>query len=307
MKKLRPTLSDFENLEDYDFEPRFRTLAGTEIRQLYIDEGNPDDALVLLLHGVPTWSYLFRHTIRALNDAGLRAVAPDFIGFGKSDRLVDANDHTYERHVRWTKDFIDELVEKSDSKSIHLVCHDWGGFIGLRLAAQTPSLFASVVVSSSSLPVGLELKGSEFLEWEKFSADPNSKISEAIQKACRRPLSADTLRAYDAPFLNLESRAALARFPKMIPRQPGESEAVVNQIAWASLSQFDRPTLTIFGQDDRVAGGAEIELQKRIPGARGEAHQRLTDAGHFVPEDQPDAFANLVASFIDRARSRGVS
>lgn len=298
MDILRTPDERFSALPDYPFLPNYCQIAdqdGTELRQHYVDEGPRDAAPVLCLHGEPTWSYLYRHMIPVFAVAGHRVIAPDLIGFGKSDKPADRGDYSYARHVAWMTDFVRRL----DLNGITLVCQDWGGLIGLRLLAAMPERFQRVVVANTALPTGDQPMGAAFTAWRTFSQqmDPflsgrivyggtTSKISEAEQAA------------YDAPFPDERFKAGARQFPLLVPDSPDNPESEANRAAWKVLRRLPHPVLTAFGADDRIMAGVDKVFQNLMPGAAGQAHVTLPNAGHFLQEDVGPELARITCTFI---------
>jgi haloalkane dehalogenase len=292
MAILRTPEERFENLADFAFVPRYVEVEG--LRMHFVDEGPPDAPVVLMLHGEPSWSYLYRKVIRRVTAAGLRAVAPDLIGFGRSDKPSERSDYTYENHVRWTADFLAAL----DLRQATLLCQDWGGLIGLRLVAEHAERFARVVAANTFLPTGDQRPPDAFFMWQQFSqAVPELPVGGILQKGCARPLDAATVAAYEAPFPDESFKAGARQFPMLVPSSPDDPASPANRRAWEVLERFDKPFLTVFGDSDPITRGADRALQARIPGAQGQPHVTLERAGHFLQEDAGDELGDLVAKF----------
>jgi haloalkane dehalogenase len=298
---LRTPDSRFQALPDYPFAPHYSTIRdadGTEMRLHYIDEGPRDAAPVLMLHGEPSWSFLYRKMIAGLTAKGHRAVAPDLIGFGKSDKPSEQGDYTFERHVTWMSDW---LVAR-DLKNITLFCQDWGGLIGLRLVAAFPERFARVVVANTGLPVGTGMTEG-FKQWLNFSQSvPELPIGEIVAMGTKKGLSDAVKAAYVAPFPDETYKAGARRFPALVPVTPEQASVAENKAAWAVLSRFSKPVLTLFGDSDAVTKGGERVFQERVPGAKGQAHTIIKDAGHFLQEDTPEELVERIHAFIARTR-----
>ncbi len=299
MKLLRTPDSRFQALPDYAFAPHYSTIrdaGGTEMRLHYIDEGPRDAAPVLMLHGEPSWSFLYRKMIAGLVAKGHRAVAPDLIGFGKSDKPSEQSDYTFERHVAWMSDW---LVAR-DLKTITLFCQDWGGLIGLRLVAAFPERFARVVVANTGLPVGTGMTEG-FKQWLNFSQSvPELPIGEIVAMGTKKGLSDAVKAAYVAPFPDETYKAGARRFPALVPVTPEHASVAENKAAWEVLSRFAKPVLTLFGDSDAVTKGGERVFQERVPGAKGQAHAIIKDAGHFLQEDAPEDLVERIHAFISR-------
>ena len=297
MLVLRTPEDRFAALADYPFAPHYLTVIdedGTDLRLHYIDEGPRNAAPILLMHGEPSWSYLYRKFVPALVAKGHRVIAPDLIGFGKSDKPAARSDYSYERHVRWMKDWLTALgLEK-----ITLFCQDWGGLIGLRLVAAFPERFARVMIANSGLPVG---SGSSegFNAWLAFSQNvPQFPAGFIVNGGSVRDLTAAEIAAYDAPFPDESYKEGARQFPTLVPVTPEHASVTENRAAWTVLEQYEKPVLTAFGDKDAVTRGGERAFIERIPGARGQPHVILADAGHFLQEDRPEELCALIHNFI---------
>jgi haloalkane dehalogenase len=300
MKTLRTPDERFENLPGYPYEPKYTEVPdgdGGTLRIHFVDEGPSDADPVLLLHGEPSWSYLYRKMIPIIVDAGYRAVAPDLAGFGRSDKPSDRNDYSYQRHVDWMQAWLNEL----DISSITLVCQDWGGLIGLRLVADKPDRFAGIVAANTGLPTGDHPVTEAFLKWRKFSQEvPEFDVGLILQGATQTELSDDILTAYRAPFPDESYKEGARIFPSLVPISPDDPAAPANRKAWEALSTFEKPFLTAFSDKDPVTAGADRILQKLIPGAKGQPHTTIKGGGHFLQEDCGEEFARVVVDFIAR-------
>ncbi len=293
MKLLRTPDDRFADLRDYPFEPHYVEVDGVRIH--YVDHGPPGGQLVLLLHGEPSWSYLYRHMIPLFADAGHRAIAPDLVGFGRSDKPAATEDYTYQRHVDWMEGFLLAL----DLTAVTLVCQDWGGLIGLRLVAAHPDRFARVVAANTFLPSGREPVSQAFLAWRKYSQEaPDFDCGRIVNGGTLRKLAPDEVAAYDAPFPDDRYKAGARIFPSLVPTSPDDPAAGPNQAAWAVLGRFDRPFLTAFSDGDPITRGGDRALQAAIPGARGQPHTTIAGGGHFLQEDRGPELARVVLDFI---------
>jgi haloalkane dehalogenase len=301
MKVLRTPDGRFAGLPDYPFTPHYmniRDAGGTELRLHYVDEGLRTAAPVLLLHGEPSWSFLYRKMISGLVAKGHRAVAPDLIGFGKSDKPTEQNDYTFERHVKWMSDWLTAL----DLRNITLFCQDWGGLIGLRLVAAFPERFARVVVANTGLPVGTGMTEG-FKQWLNFSQSvPELPIGEIVAMGTKKGLADPVKAAYVAPFPDETYKAGARRFPALVPVTPEHASVAENKAAWDVLARFTKPVLTLFSDSDPVTKGGERVFHERVPGAKGQPHTIIKDAGHFLQEDVPDELVDHIHSFITRTR-----
>lgn len=302
MKALRTPDARFANLPGFDFAPHYLQVDDAEgglLRMHYVDEGPRDAPVVLLLHGEPSWSYLYRKLIPILVAAGYRAVAPDLIGFGRSDKPSQRSDYTYQRHVDWTR----SLIRQLGLREITLVCQDWGGLIGLRLVGEHPDWFARVVAANTGLPTGDQHPGEAFLRWREFSqTTPVFGVGAIIQAACATGLSPEVVAAYDAPFPDETYKEGARQFPTLVPATPDDPAAPANRAAWQGLMQFHKPFLTAFSDKDPITRAAAPVLQKLIPGCAGQPHTTIENGGHFLQEDQGERLAQVVVDFIARTR-----
>jgi haloalkane dehalogenase len=270
---LRTPDERFASLPGWPFAPRYATIEGLRIH--YVDEGK--GPTVLLLHGEPSWSYLYRKMIPPLVAAGFRAVAPDLVGFGRSDKPASRSDYTYELHVAWMR----ALVEQLDLRETTLFCQDWGGLIGLRLLAAMPERFARAVASNTFLPRGGKLPAA-FRVWRALSQlAPIFPAGRIVQLGCAQPLDPGARRAYDAPFPGEKYKAGARQFPLLVPAKRYEP----NLRAWEALREWRKPFVTLFGARDPITRGADRRLQQEIPGAAGQPHAVLARGGHFIQED----------------------
>jgi haloalkane dehalogenase len=305
MDALRTPDDRFVNLPGFDFAPHYAEVpadpddpAGSTLRVHYLDE-RPADAtsseVILCLHGEPSWSYLYRHMLPVFSAAGLRSVAPDLVGFGRSDKPVERGDYTYARHVAWMRSL---LFDQLDLTGITLVCQDWGGLVGLRLLAEHPERFARVVAANTFLPAGDPL-GAGFEGWRRFSQEVDDfAVGAIIDMGTVTELSPEVRAAYDAPFPGDEYKAGARQFPALVPDGPDAPGAAENRAAWEVLERFDRPFLTAFSDGDPITGGADRPLQARIPGAAGRPHVTITGGGHFLQEDQGAQLADVVVDLV---------
>jgi haloalkane dehalogenase len=295
VEALRTPDERFAGLPGFPFEPHYMEIAG--MRMHYLDEGPREAAPVLLLHGEPSWCYLYRKMIPVLTGAGQRAVAPDFFGFGRSDKPVNRSDYSYQRHVDWMTDF----VEKLGLRDITLVCQDWGGLIGLRIVAEHPDRFARVVAANTFLPTGDQRPSEAFLRWQQFSQEaPQFDIGRIINGGTATELPAEVVAAYDAPFPDDSYKAGARVFPALVPTSPDDPASAPNREAWKALQQWQKPFLTAFGDSDPITRGADRFLQQLIPGAKDQPHTTIAGAGHFIQEDRGEELAAVVNDFIAR-------
>jgi haloalkane dehalogenase len=260
-----------------------------------VDEGPGDAAPVLLLHGEPSWSYLYRTMIPVLTAAGHRVVAPDLVGFGRSDKPARRADYTYQRHVDWMR----ATVEALDLRDITLVGQDWGGLIGLRLVAEMPDRFARVVAANTFLPTGDHDPGPAFHRWRRYSQEtPHFHAGGIVRRGCVTPLSPEVIAAYDAPFPDDRYLAGARQFPTLVPVTPDDPAAQPNREAWDELKRWTRPFLCAFSDQDPITRGADGVLRQLIPGTEGQPHTVIENAGHFLQEDRGERLAAVVADFI---------
>lgn len=292
---LRTPDERFDALPGFDFAPRYAE-TGDGLRVHYLDEGPPDAPPVLLMHGEPTWSYLYRKMVPVLVGAGLRVVAPDLVGFGRSDKPADRAAYTYRRHVDWMGDV---LFRHLDLRGITFFGQDWGGLIGLRLLAADPDRYARVVVANTGLPTGDRPPTEAFLQWQRFSQEADElPIGSIISHGCAGRLPAEVVAAYDAPFPDDRYKAGARVFPALVPTSPDDPAHADNVAAWEVLRRFDRPFLCAFSDGDPITRGGERAFLGTVPGAAGQAHTTVTSAGHFLQEDKGEELARLVAGFV---------
>ncbi|MCI3133625.1 haloalkane dehalogenase [Phenylobacterium aquaticum] len=302
MKVLRTPDERFEGLADWPFAPRYAEVTdadGTVLRMAYVDEGPRDAAPVLLMHGEPSWSYLYRKIIPGLVARGHRVLAPDLIGFGRSDKPADRADYTYGRHVDWTSQWLTGL----DLKDITLFCQDWGGLIGLRLVAAYPERFAALAIANTGLPTGTGMTEG-FANWLAFSQKiPIMAVGALLQGGSVRELTPAEVAAYDAPFPDESYKEGARQFPTLVPVTPEHAQVAENLAAWKVLEAFDKPVVTCFSDADPVSGGGEKVFQARVPGAKGQPHVIL-HGGHFLQEDSPAEIVELVDALAARAHAK---
>jgi haloalkane dehalogenase len=298
MGVLRTPDERFEGLPDYDFTPRYSEVEaadGTRLRAHFIDEGPRDAPPVLLLHGNPSWCYLYRHMVPGLVERGHRVVAPDLIGLGRSDKPVDREAFTMAAHTSW----LGQWLESEDLTGVTLFCQDWGGSLGLLLLPAHGNRIDRVIASNTGLPEGRG--ANKFLEdWLAFSQSVDVlPVAALVQAGSTRELSDAELAAYDAPYPDGSYQAGPKRFPALIPVQPDNPGVPQAKAAWAFLETWEKPFLTVFGDRDAVAfaAGAHTVLQRRIPGAHGQPHRVIEGASHFIQEDAPDELVAVIDGF----------
>ncbi len=283
MAVLRTPDSRFADLPGFPWEPAYvETSDG--LRVAVLDEGPRDAQVVLLLHGEPTWSYLYRSMVPVLLDAGLRVVVPDLVGFGRSDKLSEDGDYTYAKHVEWMRS---ALFDALDLRDVVLFCQDWGGLIGLRLVGEHPDRFRAVCASNTGLPDGRAALGPAWQQFRAFvDATPDLPIGFLVTSGCLHGLSDAEAAAYDAPFPDASYKAAARTFPSLIPQSLDDPAVPAQQAAWRTLEAFDKPFLCAFSDQDPITRGSDRGLLERIPGTKGQPHTTIEGASHFVQEDR---------------------
>ena len=298
MEILRTPDERFENLPGYDFEPHYVGVNGLRVH--YLDEGPADAAPVVLLHGEPSWCYLYRKMVPVLTAAGLRAVAPDFIGFGRSDKPASRDDYTYQLHVEVMAAFVGQL----GLRDITLVCQDWGGLIGLRVAAEHEERFARVVAANTFLPTGDNPPGEAFLRWQTFSQEvPELPVGRIVNGGCVSDLPPEVIAAYEAPFPDERYKAGARAFPALVPTRPDDPASAANRKAWEVLRRWEKPFLTAFSDSDPITRGGDRAFQALVPGTKGQPHTTIAGGGHFLQEDKGEELAGVVVDFIWRTSS----
>jgi len=285
----------FDGLADWPYEPHYLNVPagdGSELRMAYVDEG--DGPVMLLIHGEPTWSYLYHRMIPPLVDAGFRVVAPDLIGFGRSDKPTRPEDYSYQAHVDWLEAWLLQL----DLGGITIFGQDWGGLLGLRLVAAHPDRFDRVVASNTWLPTGDERPNEAFLKWQSYAANaPRLPIAKILQNSTVNEIPPEVLAAYEAPFPDDTHMVGAKVFPSLVPTSPDDPAAPANRRAWEVLAIWEKPFLTAFADSDPITRGGDRGFQKRVPGARGQNHRTIEGAGHFIQEDKGEELADLLIEF----------
>jgi haloalkane dehalogenase len=299
MEILRTPDERFADLPDFPYEAHHVEVDsgdGGRLRVAYVDEGPADGETVLLMHGEPSWSFLYRRMVPVLVEAGLRVVAPDLVGFGRSDKPAERSDHSYARHVEWMRAALFDRIGVRDAT---LVCQDWGALIGLRLVGENPERFARVVVANGGLPTGDQKMSEAFLAWQRFSQEsPQFHVGRVVANGCRTPLAPDVVAAYDAPFPDDRYTAGPRVFPALVPTSPDDPAAAANRAAWEVLARWEKPFLTAFSDGDPITGGGDRVFQKLVPGAHGMPHTTLAGGGHFLQEDVGPELARVIAELI---------
>jgi haloalkane dehalogenase len=293
MKILRTPEERFLNLPGYDFEAHYVNV--DDMRVHYVDEGPADAAPVLLLHGEPSWSFLYRTMIPPIAEAGLRAIAPDLIGFGKSDKPAQQSAYSYERHVAWMRGFLESL----DLSNITLVCQDWGSLIGLRLAAENEQRFDRIVLANGGLPTGDQNMPMAFRIWRAFARfSPWFPIGRLVQFGTVSELPPEVVAAYDAPFPDASYKAGARAFPRLVPTTPDDPAAPANRAAWEVFRKWQKPFLTSFSNRDPITRGLDKAIVERVPGAKDQPHTTIRNAGHFLQEEKGPEFAKVIVDFV---------
>ncbi len=301
MKTLRTPDERFADLPGYPFAPNYAEIPdgeGGTLRVHYLDEGPADAAPILLMHGEPSWSYLYRKMIPILVDAGHRVIAPDLVGFGRSDKPTEMSDYTYARHVAWMQAL---LIDQLDLTDATFFGQDWGGLVGLRVVTANPDRFARIVVGNTGLPTGDGKPSDAFMAWQKFSqTSPTFDIGFLINSATVTDLSPEEIAAYDAPFPDDTFKAGARIFPSLVPTAVDDPERQANLEAWTVLEAWDKPFVCCFSDRDPVTAGGDAPFLRRVPGTKGQPHITATDAHHFFQEDAADQLAQLLIDVIDR-------
>jgi haloalkane dehalogenase len=298
MQFLRTDDRYFENLPDYSFTPNYLMVAddeGGELRVHYVDEGPKEARPILLMHGEPSWSYLYRKMIPILVNAGFRVIAPDLIGFGRSDKPTKRSDYTYKRHVGWMHSLLNQL----ELNDITLFCQDWGGLIGLRLVAEQGERFSRIVAANTGLPTGEHSPGEAFKQWQTFSQEvPIFPAGAIINGGVTSDLSPEIIAAYNAPYPEEKYKEGARQFPLLVPTSIDDPASESNFAAWKVLSQWQKPFLTAFSDKDPITGGGDKIFQKLIPGTKGQQHTTIINGGHFLQEDQSERLAEVIINFV---------
>jgi haloalkane dehalogenase len=300
MNVLRTPDERFTGLPGYDFAPHYAQVSadGIELRMHYLDEGPSGARPLLCLHGEPSWSYLYRKMIPHFTAAGYRTVAPDLIGFGRSDKPAAREDYTYARHVAWVR----SLLEALELRGAILVGQDWGGLIGLRLLAENEERFAGAVLANTGLPTGDERWSDAFDAWRAASQRmPEFLAGRVLARTCTPPLAAEIAAAYDAPYPDQSYVAGARQFPMLVPTRPDDPASEANRAAWRALRSFEKPLLCAFSDGDPITRGSERAFIERVPGTRGVEHVTIEGASHFLQEDKPDELAAAILTFCKRA------
>ncbi|HKC29051.1 MAG TPA: haloalkane dehalogenase [Jatrophihabitans sp.] len=299
MQTLRTPDDCFTGLPDFPYEPQYTHVSdqdGGSLRMAWVEDGPTDGEPVLLLHGEPSWSFLYRKMMAPLTADGLRVIAPDLVGFGRSDKPTRLEDHSYARHVEWVRFLVEDVL---DLTGVTLVGQDWGGLIGLRLAAERPKRFARLVAANTGLPTGDHPMPDIWHRFrEAIQTAPQIDIGRFVQSGCRRAMTDDVRAAYDAPFPDETYKAAPRAMPGLVPITPDDPATEANRAAWAALAASSIPALIAFSDGDPITGAMGPILQRVLPGAQGRTHPVIENAGHFLQEDAGEELAAAIAAFI---------
>jgi haloalkane dehalogenase len=299
MQALRTPDERFEDLPGFPFPPHYAEIPdgeGGELRVHYLDEGLRSGEVVLLLHGEPSWCYLYRTMIPILANAGYRVVAPDLVGFGRSDKPTEQSDYTYARHVEWMRQL---LFEHLGLEGITLFGQDWGGLVGLRLVAEHPHRFDRVCVANTGLPVGTGATDA-FKMWRDFAASVERfEAGSIVNGGSLSELPPDVIAAYDAPFPDESYTAGARAFPSLVPMEPDDPAVPDNVAAWETLESFDKPFLVAFSDGDPITRGGDAVFHRRVPGTKGQPHTTVEGAGHFLQEDRGPHLAEMLLQWLD--------
>lgn len=333
MKVLRTPDDRFRDLPGFPFAPHYTEVPdgeGGTLRIHHVDEGPRDGAVVLCMHGQPTWSYLYRHMIPILTGAGLRAVAPDLVGFGRSDKPAAREDYTYQRQVDW----LTAWLTANDLSGITLVCQDWGGLIGLRLAAENPERFDRIVVANTGLPIPENVPAERIAAYREFREKAPTptlpEMAQAIGKTAPekreltfgywqkwtwetedlpvglviagtvdgRTLTPEEVAAYDAPFPDASFKMGPRAMPSQVPILPDDPSVPANRRAWEVFQKWEKPFLCASTDNDPVTRGADRPFREGVPGAQGQPHTTIEGGGHFLQEGRGDVLAKIVIDFV---------
>ncbi len=300
METLRTPDDRFADLSGYGFSPNYADISdqdGGTLRVHYLDEGPADAAPILLMHGEPSWCYLYRKMIPGLVAAGHRIIAPDLVGFGRSDKPTEQSDYTYARHVAWMNEL---LIDHLNLSGATFFGQDWGGLVGLRVVLANPDRFDRIVVGNTGLPTGDGPLSEAFMEWQKFSqTTPVFDVGFLLNSATVGDLTEGEVAAYNAPFPDDTYKAGARIFPSLVPTTPDDPEAGANQAAWKVLSAWEKPFITCFSDGDPVTAGGEKIFQAKVPGAAGQPHQIMKGGGHFLQEDVAPDLVRLLTEVIN--------
>ena len=301
MQSVRTPDERFANIADWPYEPVYTTISAGDgssdtLRVAHYETGPANAAnTILVMHGEPSWSYLYRKMMTSFVAGGHRVIAPDLIGFGRSDKPTQTSDYTYERHVAW----MNEWLRTNNFTNLTLVCQDWGGLIGLRVATENVDRFTRIAIANTGLPLAGRQPSAAFRAWQKYSQEvPNFDVGKLVSGGCAIQLPPEVIAAYDAPFPDDTYKAGARIFPALYPDGDDHPSNIANKKAWDVLRSWEKPFLTAFSDGDPVTGGGHTVFQRDIPGAAGQPHTTIVGGGHFLQEDKGDEFAAVVNQFI---------
>ncbi len=290
---LRTPEACFARVPDFPYSPRYTELGG--LRIAHIDEGPRSAPCLLLMHGEPAWSFLYRKMIPVLVKAGFRVIAPDLVGFGRSDKPARKADYSYLHHVQW----MSAWLRANQLEHLTLFCQDWGSLVGLRMAAEMPQRFDRIVLANGGLPTGTTALPTAFKVWRAFARfSPWFPIGRIVKTGCAAGLTDAEIAAYDAPFPSSRHALGARLFPTFVPSTPNDPERSNNEAAWEVFKAWEKPFLTLFSSRDPVTRGGEKVWQKLVPGAQGQPHAITRGAGHFLQEDKGAEVAQAIVNFI---------
>ncbi len=299
MRTLRTPDDAFVDLPDFPYEPHHVEVddgEGGTLRVHHLDEGPADAPPVLLMHGEPTWCFLYRHVIPTLVAAGHRVIAPDLVGMGRSDKPAEQSDHTYARHVEWMRQ---ALFDRLDLRDITYFGQDWGSLVGLRLVALEPDRYARVAIGNGGLPTGHGPASEAFLAWQRFSQETEHfPVGRIIEGGCTTSLSPEVIAAYDAPYPDDSYKAAVRVFPTLVPTSSDDPATPDQEAAWRVLERFEKPFLLCFSDADPITRGGDAPFLAKVPGAQGQQHTTIEGGGHFLQEDRGAELGRVLADFI---------
>jgi len=304
MKTLRTPDERFIGLPDFDYEPHYAEVPDSEggsLRMAWVEAGPPSGDVVLCLHGEPSWSFLYRKMIPVLADTGLHVIAPDLVGFGRSDKPTEVADISYARQVEWMRVLLFDVL---NLHNVTVVGQDWGGLVGLRLAAENPDRFARIVTANTGLPTGdFDMPEIWHLFREAVQSAPVLDIGRFVQSGCAQPMSDEVRAAYDAPFPAEEFKAAARAMPGLVPTRPDDPASQANRAAWDFLTTSPTPMLVAFSDGDPITGAMAPILKSVMAGAQGREHPTIAGAGHFLQEDAGEELAAHIVDFVESTSS----